>query len=170
MPIRTAKFRVLPQCLGNLERTARRLFRAVTKDQRHPVAGRQPNELFVGRVAHLRRPEHDFRQLPRGARSVLRSGASSNRRCRGRGRGQSQTSNRRIARAAWLLLSRTGGLANLFRCKGLHDFFEAGIATERVPEGEELQFSIVEVWPMEERGARELFRGAVVSPSFSLGE
>ena len=33
------------------------------KDQRHPVAGRQPNELFVGRVAHLRRPEHDLGQL-----------------------------------------------------------------------------------------------------------
>src|SRR4029077_9790276 len=33
------------------------------EDQRHAVAGRQPNELFVGRVAHLRRPEHDFRQL-----------------------------------------------------------------------------------------------------------
>ena len=63
MPIRTAKFRVLAQRLGDLERTARRLFGAVTKDQRHPVAGRQPNELFVGRVAHLRRPEHDLRQL-----------------------------------------------------------------------------------------------------------
>ena len=60
MPIRTAKFRVLPQRLGDLERAARRLFRAVTKDQRHPVAGRQPDELFVGRVAHLRRPEHDL--------------------------------------------------------------------------------------------------------------
>ena len=54
---------MLPERLGDLERTSRRLFRAVAKDQRHPVAGRQPNELFVGRVAHLRRPEHDFRQL-----------------------------------------------------------------------------------------------------------
>ena len=34
------KFRVLPQGLGNLERAARRLFRAVMKDQRHPVTGR----------------------------------------------------------------------------------------------------------------------------------
>jgi hypothetical protein len=35
----------------------------VTKDQRHAIASRQPDELLVGRVAHLRRPEHDFRQL-----------------------------------------------------------------------------------------------------------
>ena len=63
MPIRTAKFRVLPECLGDLERTPRRLFGAVTKDQRHAVAGRQPDELFVSRVAHLRRPEHDLGQL-----------------------------------------------------------------------------------------------------------
>ena len=47
--------------LGDLERAARGLFRAVTKDQCHPVARRQPNELFVGRVAHLGCPEHDFR-------------------------------------------------------------------------------------------------------------
>ena len=52
---------MLPQCLGDLERTARRLFRAVMKDQRHPVAGWQPDELFISRVAHLRRPEHDLR-------------------------------------------------------------------------------------------------------------
>ena len=56
-------FRMLPERLGDFERAPRRLFRAVAKDQRHPIAGRQPNELFVGRVAHLRRPEHDFRQL-----------------------------------------------------------------------------------------------------------
>ena len=54
---------MLPERFGNLERAPRRLFRAVTKDQRHAIAGRQPNELFVGRVAHLRRPEHDLRQL-----------------------------------------------------------------------------------------------------------
>ena len=56
-------FRMLPQRLGDLERAPRRLFRAVVKDQRHPVAGRQPNELFVSRVAHLHRAEHDLRQL-----------------------------------------------------------------------------------------------------------
>ena len=55
--------RMLPERLGDLERAPSRLFRAVAKDQRHAVAGRQPNELLVGRVAHLRRPEHDFRQL-----------------------------------------------------------------------------------------------------------
>ena len=54
-------FRMLPERLGDLERAPRGLFRAVTKDQRHAVASRQPNELFVGRVAHLRRPEHDRR-------------------------------------------------------------------------------------------------------------
>ncbi len=48
---------------GNFERAPGWFLRAAAKDQRHPVAGRQPNELFVGRVAHLRRPEHDFRQL-----------------------------------------------------------------------------------------------------------
>ena len=56
-------FRVLAERLGDLERAARWLFRAVMKDQRHPVAGRQPNELFVGRIAHLHRPEHDFCEL-----------------------------------------------------------------------------------------------------------
>jgi hypothetical protein len=35
----------------------------MAKDQRHAVAGRQPNELFVRRVAHLRGPEHDRGQL-----------------------------------------------------------------------------------------------------------
>ena len=40
-------------------------------------------------------------------------------------------------------------------------FSKLRIAAERVPKGEELQFSIVEVWPVEEPGARELFRGAV---------
>ena len=56
-------FRMLPQRLGDLQRALRRLFRAVTKDQRHPIAGRQPDELSVGRVAHLRCPEHDLGQL-----------------------------------------------------------------------------------------------------------
>ena len=56
-------FRMLAERLGDLERASSGLFRAVMKDQGHPVASRQPNELFVGRVAHLRRPEDDFRQL-----------------------------------------------------------------------------------------------------------
>ncbi len=45
---------MLPERFGDLERTMGRLFRTVMEDQRHPVAGRQPHELFVGRVAHLR--------------------------------------------------------------------------------------------------------------------
>ena len=49
------KFRMLLERFGDLERAPGRFFRAVAKDQRHPIAGRQPNELFVGRVAHLRR-------------------------------------------------------------------------------------------------------------------
>ncbi len=47
----------------NLERAPRRFFRAVAKDQRHSVAGRQPDELLVGRLAHLRRREHDLSEL-----------------------------------------------------------------------------------------------------------
>ena len=57
------KLRMFLKRFCNLERAAGRFFRAVAKDQRHAVAGRQPNELFVGRVAHLRRPEHDLREL-----------------------------------------------------------------------------------------------------------
>ena len=49
--------------LCNLERALRRFLCAIAKDQRHPIAGRQPNELFVSRVAHLRCPEHDRCQL-----------------------------------------------------------------------------------------------------------
>ena len=48
---------------GNLERAPGRFLRAAAKDQRHPIAGWQPNELFVARLAHLRRPEHDLREL-----------------------------------------------------------------------------------------------------------
>ena len=54
---------MLLQRLRNFERAPGRLFRAATKDQRHAVAGRQPNELFVGRFAHRRRRQHDLRQL-----------------------------------------------------------------------------------------------------------
>ena len=41
------KFRMFLKRFGNLERAAGRFFRAVAKDQRHAIAGRQPNELFV---------------------------------------------------------------------------------------------------------------------------
>ena len=54
---------MLLQRLGDLERAPGRLFRAVAEDERHPVAGRQPNELFVRRFAHLRRREHDRGEL-----------------------------------------------------------------------------------------------------------
>jgi hypothetical protein len=57
------KFGVLLERFGNLERASSRFLGAVAEDQRHSIASRQPNELFVGRVAHLRRPEDDFRQL-----------------------------------------------------------------------------------------------------------
>ena len=57
------KFRMLLQRFGNLERTPGRFFRAVVEDQRHPIAGRQPNELFVGGFAHRRRREHDLSEL-----------------------------------------------------------------------------------------------------------
>ena len=35
------------ECLRNLERALCGFLRAIAKDQRHAVAGRQPNELFV---------------------------------------------------------------------------------------------------------------------------
>src|SRR5438094_2439841 len=57
------KFRVLQERFCDLQRAMRWLFRAMAKDQRHAVAGRQSNELFVSRVAHLRCPEHDRCQL-----------------------------------------------------------------------------------------------------------
>ena len=57
------KFRMLLKRFGNLERAPGRFFRAVAEDQRHPIAGRQPNELFVRRFAHLRRREHDLSEL-----------------------------------------------------------------------------------------------------------
>ena len=37
--------------LRNLERALRWLLRTVPKDQRHPITRRQPNELFVRRLA-----------------------------------------------------------------------------------------------------------------------
>ena len=41
------KFRVFSERFGDLQRAMRWLFRAMAKDQRHAIAGRQPNELFV---------------------------------------------------------------------------------------------------------------------------
>jgi hypothetical protein len=57
------KFRVLLERFGNLERAPGRFFRAVPEDQRHPIAGRQPNQLFVRRFPHRRRRQHDFNEL-----------------------------------------------------------------------------------------------------------
>ncbi len=47
----------------NFERAAGRLFGAVAEDQCHPVAGRQPDDFFVARIAHLRGLEHDLGEL-----------------------------------------------------------------------------------------------------------
>ncbi len=41
----------------------RRFFRIIAKDQRHPVAGRQPDELLVGRFKHLRCGQHNIGEL-----------------------------------------------------------------------------------------------------------
>ena len=43
-------FRILFEDSRNFLCTAHRLLRTVAKDQRHPVAGEQLNELFVGRL------------------------------------------------------------------------------------------------------------------------
>ena len=48
------KFRMFLKRFRNLERAAGRFFRAVAEDQRHSIAGRQPNELFVRRFAYRR--------------------------------------------------------------------------------------------------------------------
>ena len=47
--------RMSPERLCDLERTTRRLFGAVAKDQRHPVAGGKPHQLFIGRRRALGR-------------------------------------------------------------------------------------------------------------------
>ena len=60
IPIRTRNLRVCLERLRNLERTLRRFLRAVPKDQRHPIAGRQPNELLVWRLRDLPRRQHDL--------------------------------------------------------------------------------------------------------------
>ena len=57
------KFRVLPERFGNLERAPGWFLRAVAEDQRHPVAGRQPDELFLRGLAHLRGGQHDLSEL-----------------------------------------------------------------------------------------------------------
>ncbi len=57
------KFGVLLERFGNLECAPGRFLRAVAEDQRHPVAGRQPDELFVGRFPHRRRRQRDFNEL-----------------------------------------------------------------------------------------------------------
>jgi hypothetical protein len=57
------KFRVFLERFGNLERAPGRFLRAVMEDQRHPIAGRQPDELFVRRFAHRRGRQHDLGEL-----------------------------------------------------------------------------------------------------------
>ena len=57
------KFRVFLERFGNFERAPGGFFRTVAKDERHPIAGRQPNQLFVRRFPHRRRREHDFNEL-----------------------------------------------------------------------------------------------------------
>ena len=54
---------MLLECFGNLERAPGRFFRAVMKDQRHPIARRQPDELFVCCFAHRRGRQHDLSEL-----------------------------------------------------------------------------------------------------------
>ena len=51
------------QCFGNLKGAPGGFFRAVMEDQCHPVTGRQPEELFVGRFAHQRRRQRDLVEL-----------------------------------------------------------------------------------------------------------
>ena len=54
---------VLLERLRNLDRTLHRFLRIVAKDQRHPIPGRKPDELLVGRLRHLRSRQHDVGQL-----------------------------------------------------------------------------------------------------------
>jgi hypothetical protein len=57
------KFRVLLKRFGNLERAPGGFLRAVAEDQGHPIASRQPNELFVRRFTHRRGRQHDLSEL-----------------------------------------------------------------------------------------------------------
>ena len=57
------KLRMLPERFGDLERASDRFLRAAAEDERHAITGRQPDELFVGRVPHLRSREHDLGEL-----------------------------------------------------------------------------------------------------------
>ena len=57
------KFRMLLKRFGNLERASGRFLRAVAENQRHAIASRQPDELFVRRFAHWRGREHDLSEL-----------------------------------------------------------------------------------------------------------
>jgi hypothetical protein len=47
----------------DLERTTGWFLRAIAKDQRHAIARRQPDELLVRRLTHLRGREHDVGEL-----------------------------------------------------------------------------------------------------------
>jgi hypothetical protein len=57
------KFRMFLQRFGNLQRAPGRFLNAAAENQRHSVARRQPNELFVGRFPHRPGREHNVRQL-----------------------------------------------------------------------------------------------------------
>ncbi|HEX4667237.1 MAG TPA: hypothetical protein VH207_11605 [Chthoniobacterales bacterium] len=57
------QLRVLLERFGNLERAARRLFRAMSKDQRHSITRWQPDELLIRRLAHPRCLQNNVSQL-----------------------------------------------------------------------------------------------------------
>ncbi len=56
------KIRMRLERLRNLDRAPRRFFATIAKDERHAIAGRQPNELLIGRLSHLRSRQNDLGQ------------------------------------------------------------------------------------------------------------
>ena len=59
--------------------TLRRLLRIVVKNERHPVAGRQPNELLVCCFPHSRRRQHDVGELAQPFLLLFNQAAWKNR-------------------------------------------------------------------------------------------
>ncbi|HEY4272365.1 MAG TPA: hypothetical protein VGM65_10190 [Candidatus Udaeobacter sp.] len=57
------KFRMLLQCFRNLQRAPGRFLHAAMENQRHSVARRQPDQLFVRCLPHRRGAKDDLRQL-----------------------------------------------------------------------------------------------------------
>jgi hypothetical protein len=73
---------MLLQRFGNLERAPGRFLHAATENQRHSIARRQPDQLFVGRFPAPARSRARSRSADSAVLSALLLRAWSNRQCR----------------------------------------------------------------------------------------